>query len=351
MEQAWCIYNIDKKQVAEGLSGRLGDFFFDETPEVVPGGHTALISSLRTPRIPRQADVWLARGKTVQQRHGFGKLPVEILDNVLSYLDEIDLFMLALTCKAFLSTLRPRLLVHLKELHAPWQNCRLILLGSNTTRYWDLPPGVMSEEEWKEILLTRKHLSSSGLRPSLKRAGKQVYESALGRNDLLYYLRKHVPQGLRDEVLRGCGSGLGIWDLNRRTGDCWRFACLRGCGAPLQYPDGPPVLCNVSQGEYVREDSLTVPENMTLAHALLACIAWSTDPSIAMECSDEYIEVLTKGRWAGDRVCVVTLDTLPPSPANWTDVSADVDALLWDLFLANCSSDDGSAGGEGNSSA
>ncbi|KAH9884814.1 hypothetical protein C8Q73DRAFT_749370 [Cubamyces lactineus] len=319
-------YNVDKQQVAEGLSGDLAEFLFDLTPSSTPGGHSALLSSIRTPCLPKEVETWMRSGRTVIQRYGFGKLPLEIFDMVIGRLQSMDLFVLALTCKDMLSALRTPLLNALKELHAPWQNCRLILLGRNTTRSADLP--------------TSLHLSAH---PLAKIVGGAVgrygngYTYALGRADPLYHLRRHVPKALRDAGRSTRGSLRPA--STSAMSDCQRFCILWGCGAPVCYPDGPPVLCNVSKGEYICADGLTVPD-ATLAHALLVRIAWSTDSSTGFDCTDEIAETLASGPWAGDKVSVDTLETLPTLPVGlreqgWVDVTPEVDWLLCKLWTAS----------------
>ena len=266
-------------------------------------------------------------GRTVIQRHGLWKLPLEIFDMVMDQLQWMELFVLALTCKDMLSALRCRQLAVLKGLHAPWRNCRLILLGRNTTERDSLPASL--------------HL------PDYQRAkivnGAIGRYHALGRTDPLYHLRRHIPQGLRDAGR----SGRGSWRPTSTStmSDCQRFCVLWGSGAPVCYPDGLPVLCNVSKAEYVRADGLTAPD-VTLVHALLVRIAWSTDTSTGFPCADGVAQALASGPWAGDKVSVDTMETLPTLPVGrreegWVDVTSEVNWLLWNLWTASHQQDHG----------
>ncbi|KAJ8473234.1 hypothetical protein ONZ51_g7994 [Trametes cubensis] len=323
------------QEVAEGLSGELAEFLFNVTPLSTPGGHAALLSSIRTPCLPKEVDTWMTGGRTVIQSHGFRKLPLEIFDMVMDQLQWMELFVLALTCKDILSALRSRLLTVLKELHAPWRNCPLILLGRNTAQHNGLPTS---------IHLT-SHQRAKIMNGAIRRYGEHTdsYTYALGRTDPLYHLRRHIPKGLRDAGR----SGRGSWRSTSTStiGDCQRFCVLWGSGAPVCYPDGTPVLCNVSKAEYVRADGLTAPD-VTLAHALLVRIAWSTDTSTGFPCADGVAQALTSGPWAGDKVSVDTMETLPTLPLGrreegWVDVTSEVNWLLWNLWTASHQQDHG----------
>ncbi|KAI0330953.1 hypothetical protein GY45DRAFT_1323101 [Cubamyces sp. BRFM 1775] len=330
MRQRWYLYNIDKQEVAEGLSAILADFFFRATLPSTPGAHTALLSSIRRPSLPKEVDTWMASGRTIIQRYGFGKLPLEVFDMIMDQLQSMDLFVLALTCKSMLCALRTRLLSTLKELHAPWQNCRLILLGRNPSHRDDLPASLhLSADE-------RAKIFDVVMERYRNHANRYTY--AFGRADPFYYLLEHLPKGLRDVEKSGRGS--------RRPGPTsvtrdWRRLCvLWGCGAPICYPDGQPVLCNASKGEYIRADGLTAPDT-TLAHALLVQIVWSADPltSFPRLCAEEVARTIASGPWAGDRVSVETMETLPTLPTErreegWDDVTSRVDSLLWKLWTA-----------------
>lgn len=61
--------------------------------------------------------------------------------------------------------------------------------------------------------------------------------------------------------------------------------------------EGARVLCNISKGEYIREDTLTVARDTdaTLAHALLARVSWSTRLSVTVDCSERAKEEIRHG--------------------------------------------------------
>ena len=98
----------------------------------------------------------------------------------------------------------------------------------------------------------------------------------------------------------------------------------------------PDVLCNISKGEYVRraalpDIALDVGENVSLAHALIVQVLWSSDPSCNFDIPEEYDERIARGPWAGDKFCITAEDTMPelaPGIGEWKDVSDEVVKFL-----------------------
>ncbi|KAL1940046.1 hypothetical protein VTO73DRAFT_9381 [Trametes versicolor] len=341
----WYLFNVDKQQRAQTFFGTLDELLLEGTPEEDPGGHTALLNSLRTPCLPREVDEWLSAGGETRQHSPLAWLPVELLDMVLDELLMRDVIMFAITCKSLLITTKRRVLAVLKALHAPWQNGRLILLGMDGTyRRADLPTGLFNDAEWQRIATTPPPQAHRGVLVQSARVldiwGLARYEMTLGGRDSLYHLRRRVPTTLRP--IRG--PSYGQWNTpsggvsaKRSDGpsDFRMFSMLWGC-AGVAYPEGARVLCNISKGEYIREDTLTVARDTdaTLAHALLARIAWSTQLSVTVQCSEWAKAEVKHGPWAGDRFCVATMDSLPVlgrGVGPWTDVTEAVDRLLRDL--------------------
>lgn len=75
------------------------------------------------------------------------------------------------------------------------------------------------------------------------------------------------------------------------------------------YPDDPNALCNLSEGEYMREDALVKHESrrVTLAHGR---ICYSPESSVRLACSEEYEDRVMKGPWARDRFKVSSMPLL-----------------------------------------
>lgn len=275
----------------------------------------------------REVDRWLAGARTVLQPSALSRLPVELLDMVFDGLQMQDVVMLAITCKRLLAVGARHVLAILTQLHAPWCHNRLILLGDDTSERASLPAGLYSDAEWHEIQPGPVHAPGLSYRSLIAR-----YTAALGRQDVLLHMR--VPRKLRAE--KGMFDGYRPPGTARRRegpSDFRMFGVLWGC-AGLAYAGGAQVLCNESKGEYVREDGLT-DTGATLAHALLARIAWSTAHSVTVNCSEEARQEVGRGPWAGDRFCVVTMDTLPTlgrGVGPWRDVTEAVDRLLVHLW-------------------
>lgn len=102
----------------------------------------------------------------------------------------------------------------------------------------------------------------------------------------------------------------------------------------------PEVLCNISKGEYVRraalpDIALDLEDDVSLAHALIVQVFWSSDPSCDFDIPEEHHERILRGPWAGDRFCVTTRKNMPqlaPGVGRWRDVSDEVVGFLR-LFL------------------
>ncbi|KAI0371472.1 hypothetical protein BV20DRAFT_1120521 [Pilatotrama ljubarskyi] len=318
MMRDWFLYNIDKKEKADSLlSGDLNKILRGDTSANDPGGHLALLSSLRTPSSPKEIEGWLSTGQVAAQRGPIWKFPAEMLDQIIEELDMQDAYVvtLAITCKALLEVSKRHLLAVLRELHAPWQNNRLILLGVSTSGRAALPPGLLTDAEWEEMTSTA------------------VFGAFDSSDDLPGSNRRRlarIPQKLCVPAAAGSNTGLSEYRM---------FSVLWG-STGVTYPEGPLVLCNVSKGEYVLEEGLPGAGHLSapLAHALLALIVWTTDPadSRSLDCPSSIREELIRGPWAGDRFCVVTICSLPRlenGVAGWTDVSAQAARLLSHLGL------------------
>ena len=77
-------------------------------------------------------------------------------------------------------------------------------------------------------------------------------------------------------------------------------------------------------------------DNVTLGHALIVQLLWSSDPSCDFDIPEEYHERILQGPWAGDRFCIINLHGLPELKPHvereWVDVTERVDALLRHLW-------------------
>ena len=109
------------------------------------------------------------------------------------------------------------------------------------------------------------------------------------------------------------------------------------------YPHGPRALCNLSKGQYMREDALSnahgqhtgLGRRVEWGHVLLARICWSSSSESGMPTGDGDInERLCRGPWAGDRICITSVDVLPEAEGRraWRDVSAEVEEVLREVW-------------------
>lgn len=120
-----------------------------------------------------------------------------------------------------------------------------------------------------------------------------------------------------------------LWDSRRRY-DSKAFRELLQPETPKPHEQ---VLCNISKGQYVRADALPKRDNsrygrsaytndfkMDLSQALLSQIMWSSSPRETSIVYRIESDPVWRGKWAGDRVEVTTLDRLRPG-IKWRDVS------------------------------
>ena len=107
------------------------------------------------------------------------------------------------------------------------------------------------------------------------------------------------------------------------------------------YPEGESVLYNLSKGEYVRSRpilELDAPGKggLTILNALFARICWSGDEpdNNALELDEAQHQELGRGKWAGDRFCITTLEDMPLAldGREWVDVSEETTEFVYHLW-------------------
>lgn len=132
-----------------------------------------------------------------------------------------------------------------------------------------------------------------------------------------------------------------LWDSRRRY-DSKAFRELLQPETPKLHEQ---VLCNISKGQYVRADAMPKRDSrygrgaynndykIGLSQALLSQIMWSSSPretSIVYRWIES--DPIWRGKWAGDRIEVTTLDRLRPG-IKWRDVSKKTVDRLANLML------------------
>ncbi|KAI8989852.1 hypothetical protein BD414DRAFT_319106 [Trametes punicea] len=329
MGQYWRLLNIDRKAIY-GLY-KFGEWFPYETSY-------SLDTVLRLPCLPPEIDKWCKKASRVVQHGPLSRLPAELVNMIFSELRPKEMACLAITCTAMLEHSKPHLLRFYTEVHASWARVRLICLGQTTHH----PPGLLTEAEEAEIAETDLSYAygNDEDHPCLSLFSSEVYEDLLGIGSRWPREIKEIKYGLYrwiEEEGRRAGTNGKHYSARRAKRD---LTMLRTLFWPrATYPPGARVLCNLSKGVYVREDTLGVGKRnpATLAHVLAVQICWSDDPSFALVIDDEHAERMMRGEWAGDRFCIVTLGTMPRlgGDRQWRDVTEDVRPLLEHLWKEN----------------
>ncbi|KAI0650871.1 hypothetical protein C8Q79DRAFT_945482 [Trametes meyenii] len=358
MGQDWHFFNVDKKQHARDIGGKLMVDYFLEPYE---WAHDRFIDSLRTQHLPQAYDDLLTQGRPVARQHGWlGKLPAELLNMIFDELSSGDALRFAVTCKLLLAAGKRRLTQTLSDRHPTWRGDRIILLGDWFHGHEDLPAGLLTDAEWNEGV----QAVLEGLNPEEREARLADGGIYMDSFALLTYESGAFgdsPFNRRDGNML-CDLTLDIWEnLGPKPGRDPRMnhdpedddstlipwavgkADVRNLTAlwEVRYERGEvEVACNLSKGEYIRADGFTVPPAVGLGQALLTRIAWSTGGNAALRGDDEILDELTQGTWAGDRLAVTTIDALPTlgpevGGGKWRDTTADVDRLLWHLWTKN----------------
>ena len=280
----------------------------------------------------RQVEEWLSAGNIASQSCFLAGVPAEIFHFILGEIsaDIHDLAALALTCKIVLVAAKPYILEALKTIHAPWAGRRIICLGDYTNDD-DLPAGFMTEEESREA----------------RTASLPGYDDDISEG--YYAFATETYRGVSE--YRDRRSSDSRWDATvvaMYAGTCTavdkqdydRFISLCGYGGRKEmYPPGEPVLFNLSKGEYIRLSPLVelkiTDVSISLINGLLARICWSGSPGDHSMWLDKALEEeLGRGRWAGDRFCITTMDDMPHAPdgREWVDMSEETAEFLFHLW-------------------
>lgn len=269
-------------------------------------------------------------------RHGLLSLPTDLLhcifDEVTELTDVLNLFA-AHDRLMLVGVYHVRHMVD--RLIAPWRGQRLVCLGNHC----ELPEEVAPPLKRKlATVLSRSN------RKKRARQGDAATDEGLDDEDNMdaQYGGMTVPEVLDyifDGILREPGAHVArFFKL---------YAWLEAGRPTVTRPLSQLVLRNRAMREYVRGAAL-VPlrarcqasseqsgraVDVTLGHALLVQICWSTEaPAWATdEDSAETCERLASGPWAGDPVDIVSVDKAELRQ-EWKDCSGEVVTLLEKLF-------------------
>ena len=268
----------------------------------------------------------MTKGRTVVQTSKLPNLPNDILYLIFKEAinDFTSLACGAITCKALLSAALPHLRKAYVLHHAPWNGTRLICLGEYTDDS-DLPPGLLTQEERREVDAYSRGLYSL---EELEKRKWLYYDFASGTYS--------YPSGSDHSIF----LLFSIWEVE--DNDASLKLCHKRDKKVLQalhsrfYRSGERLLFNLTKGECVRENALYRMEvddedMLGLDHVLLSRICWSSSPNNnAMWLEDDLGRVLGRGPWAGDRFCIATLEEMPRAEdgREWKDVSKEAVAFL-----------------------
>ncbi|KAH9892844.1 hypothetical protein C8Q73DRAFT_75141 [Cubamyces lactineus] len=332
MGQYWTLKNIDRHETVGG--GKLREWLFY-------ADHHRLLEQLASPvQLPRSYDKWLNGGKRVTQGCPLMKLPDELLDMIFKELDveDMSLFCFAITCKDLLALAKQPILKAIDRVIPTWANCRLICLGEYADDIDDLPAGMLTTEE-------RARIDAAVAAESDDRYLNVETMFELVEEPFELKLRGAITSMTR-KITKNTARRGGA--LQRKSERCLRevdmlcaFLSLHEQPRPI-----PDVLCNISKGEYVRRAAL--PDitfdhggNVTLAHALIVQVLWSSDPTCNFDIPEKYVERIMRGPWAGDRFCVTARKNMPQLASGigeWRDVSDEVVKFL-SIFVRDFASE------------
>ncbi|EJF62202.1 hypothetical protein DICSQDRAFT_135794 [Dichomitus squalens LYAD-421 SS1] len=346
MGQNWYIVNVDRRETGLGGGAKLGEFFFDDMRD--------LYDSLRYPYLPKDVDKWLSRGSFALQPGPLGKLSRELLDTIFEALLEVTeddespplfhLVLLSVTCKMLLSVGKSHILRQLISIHARAANCRLVCIGEYADGEEQAPPGMLTAAESEEIATTPQEWEEDDGEDGPDAATRESRTFAVFAINGYDQVTELLGEFNQFHTHLSCEISTAHWELKaapdpQRTLELKMIWKLVGLDTyrPI-YPGGPNILCNLSKSEFVREDTLVKLmrgwHRVTLAHALLSRICWSTEPGISMMCGEKYRDSLVQGPWAGDRFRIVSADSMPAPKVgtDWKDVTKDVNRLLRHLW-------------------
>ncbi|KAI0658613.1 hypothetical protein C8Q70DRAFT_178944 [Cubamyces menziesii] len=301
---------------------------------------SALAYQLRLPSLPLQVAEWCRKGAKATQRSPLLRCPLELVLSILDYLKYWDVVCLSITCKDLLELSKTTLLTRLRKKYAPWAHSRLACL------LYSHPPGLLTAEEVAEYM----HADLSDLydghwEPEFGSWALEVYEHC----DCLppyNYREQKYRNAVIDAILEDGKNGMQSVTQARLDQEMlcalWPYR-----DHEVSYAPGVPVLCNESKGLYIRQDTLNVGVKYpaTLSHALAVKIMWCPGETwLYVGCSEAYAERIVQGDWAGDRFCMVTLDTMPKlgGGREWQDATDDVRPVLQHLWDMNEFEDFGS---------
>ncbi|RPD66500.1 hypothetical protein L226DRAFT_530591 [Lentinus tigrinus ALCF2SS1-7] len=331
MNQNWIAVDLDERVCLHG-GGKLKEWFWSD-PDCV-------LDALRVPDTGETINDLIA-GYSAVQRAPLFRLPPELIDQIFHQIIissgayDARLLLLALTCKALLACARRHIVRRQMRHHAPLAGHRLICIGEGATTLEDYPPSMLATSEAEDLATS---------------AGDRDGETSLYSRATARWRRYSSRRPCSGSDAAGVTCGLGMAglaaDLIYRPSAVSRmslqdFVRFQALTTPLpravESGDRPRVLCNLSKQEYVCAELGNDSRHITLWQMLLACICWTSSASLTGEMGGDN-EQLYRGRWAGDRFAIRTMDltnmiswSAGDSDGAWKDVSYEVIHLVKSL--------------------
>ncbi|KAF9066092.1 hypothetical protein BDP27DRAFT_1424231 [Rhodocollybia butyracea] len=329
MGQLWTLVNVDKTKTLGGSWGKLGEFFWSPSKEVLDRLSTPVNQYGWAPKLKSKDK----RSPAAQTATLLTKLPVELLQAIAKELidDFIDLMSFSLTCATMWEVAEGvrSLYIRIKLQHKSWKGTRILFLGHYAR---SLPQRLLTEEDKEkltEMIEIQKFKSycneasddvsvNSNTSESSVSLLKDALEKeclnpgvATNRLDLFDIMSYDLPKAYRQYCL-----------------ELWRFSCGRTVlSLLLTTPKDRWILRNLTKKEFVIKSEGSTSSGLT--QALFSLICWSDDSSISMACDESDAERMIRGPWAGDRIdlTVYSLHEHKNNP-DWKDITNEVLAFL-----------------------
>ncbi|KAI0672848.1 hypothetical protein C8Q78DRAFT_683811 [Trametes maxima] len=335
MSQNWIVVDLDAHVLLEE-GGTLDEHFW--------GNDGLDLDSFHVPCTNDRINIMLSGRFTHQRVAPLLRLPPELLHQILEFLNPTEtyspgIFLFAVTCKFALVLAQPHI-VRLQQRHfAPLARHRLVCIGSSARTLANYPVGLFDQDEQRR-LMTGSALADNSSSPG-DHSDVSLYDLATET------WKRYVPDP--PSLVRPLDILWRPSAVSRMSApDFERFRALT---MPHRPNDAPWVLCSHSKREYVRAEAVSPVHPMGLGYeqvrgvdwkyrqrnlvrALLTCICWSPDATTNMLDAGEGTPVnreLTRGRWAGDRIELTTLNGMEGGKL-WIDVTDDVVKVLQSLW-------------------
>ncbi|KZV65734.1 hypothetical protein PENSPDRAFT_115931 [Peniophora sp. CONT] len=321
MGQYWELFNIDKRQKGEGVSGKFCEFVFD--------CHNWLVKLLARPCFP---DVLLPAYYLSPPTRDESKLgpiavvPPEVFAAIFSFISSVDDAVCLASAHRLLSSEGFRRVVELRREECAawgsWAGDRIITAGD----YLDvLPKGMLSSAEANEI-----------------DDESEFYYYASENYKKNPPLAPIVRKGKKSDIVK---TALQRVSPDTSRGDYLRTRLLLESTAPRYAPNASWALCNMSRKKYIRASDLArlrIPgEDVQFGCSVdgpfvmgpKTVIDLGTLAIIMTTDSSDMGDVGTYGPWAGDRLAIAMVEELPGE--GWEDDSVRGLKTVKQCMMAN----------------